>query len=1023
MAFVFVTDVTVRQVGARDDGRVLIHLHGCTPEAQHVLVTVQGFMPCFYSSAPLPLDARWLNRNDVVLDRVACDAAPMHFSGHGYQPSPHDWKRPKSQAFYCVRHACPRALTYLARRMREDGIAVFEDNVPLETQFWDRLRMQDRHFQSDGAAVQTVRASPSGWLHVPARSHSTRRYSNRDPEVVHEWTVRMQDVRHAPDRTDIPNFWVVSMDAETYSPVDYSLPGARMHFPQSTHYGNELTIWTMVFGRVNTDETLSVAVCLDASRTAAKPETVDVLEHATDPPHFNERVAHWLAAKDPLIELTYNGFKFDHSYLWDRERRLTDPELRQALERIPGMTEAAYLPETLAYHDHPRQRHNVFAGTLSRLADVPAELKHVELNSAAMGDNVFEIIRMPGVINIDVHMVVKTDYGLKSRLPNFKLDTVARHVLQDEKRPLSYADLNRFWRTGTPDQKATCLDYCVYDSLLPLRIFKKQKFFQSMIAMSRVTCTGLNDLATSGQQKKVLNQLIMFMHDFGYVYTYNPKHPHVAGSTEKYQGSEVLAPKRGYYLLRDGGYVVLYMDFTSLYPSIMTECNLCYSSQILDDDVRAWFEQHQPQALEKFDAGVFVNRDTHPGVLGRMLQFLLDQRKVVKTQMKKEKDPMVKAVLDAEQNALKISANSVYGATGATTARKICNKAIATSTTTEGRRRINLLVKWVEGTLTQQLNDWLRDNEPDCGFAIRKAERLYGDTDSIMILLSGVPDSPHGVKIANKLGEVVGRMARDVTPGDLKLEKVCTNWVMGDTKKRYIAANTDPVTGACTDVTIAGYEVVRNDRPLIVRSLFKQLCTMLATDCDVPAAVKFFRQALNRVADGDFSYEEGAIAKSVKRPCKYKNGIPAHIELVQRIRKRSGAGSEPQPGDRISYIYKYVQGSYTFNNGMRLKLTANLPDLLEETDHAAEHKLLFDTVQYVEQMKCMLPVLAVVTQKSQDHLLTWITAAKDRAYRHCVSRQTTNAAPGPMDRLLAALGKRPRTPSPAKSDTFEFIHL
>mgnify|MGYP002852427444 CR=1 FL=1 len=1009
---VFVTEVTVRAVGPRHERRLLVHLHGCTgapgvTDPTHVLVTVEGFMPRFYSDRPLALDASWLHKDDAMLGRVDCEVAPMKFRGHGYVPSPADHTRPQTQTFYAVSHACPKNLQYTAKRMRADGAHVYEDNVPLETQFWDRLRMHDRHFQSNGAAVKTVRASPSGWLQMPGPSHKPgRRHSNRDPDVVTEWTVRMKDVHNQPDRTDIPNFCVVSMDAETYSPVDYTRDGPRrMHFPQSDHYGNELTIWTMVFGRVNTDDTLCVAICLDAQKAATKPDTVDVLEHASDPLDFNARVAAWLARKDPLIELTYNGFKFDHQYLWNREAHLCDPQQHSKLETVPGLTDEAFLPETLAFHAGAAQRRdNVFGTTLSRLAAEPAELRHVELNSSAMGDNTFDIIRMPGVVNIDVHMAVKTDYGLKSRLPNFKLDTVAKRVLQDEKRPLSYADLNRYWRVGTPQQKATCLDYCVYDSLLPLRIFKKQKFFQSMIAMSRVTCTGLNDLATSGQQRKVLNQLVMFMHDFGFVYTYDPTHPHVAGSNEKYQGSTVIKPKRGYYLLKDGGHMVLYMDFTSLYPSIMTECNLCYSSQILDPKVQTWFETHHPQALEKFEGGVFVNRDTHPGVLGRMLQFLLDQRKVVKTQMKHEKDPATKAVLDAEQNALKISANSVYGATGATTARKICNKAIATSTTTEGRRRIMLLARWVESTLTDELNAWLKDNEPDCGFQIRKAERLYGDTDSIMILVSGVPATPHGVQVANRMGEAVGRMARRVSPGDLKLEKVCTNWVMGDTKKRYIAANTDPVTGECTDVTIAGYEVVRNDRPLIVRSIFKQLCTMLATECDVDSAVTFFRKELNRVADGEFTYEEGAIAKSVKRPCMYKGPIPAHIQLVQKIRERSGAGSEPQPGDRLSYVFRYVPGSGISKKGVDTWRT------MEETDYAESQQCVLDTIKYVEQMKCMLPVLSVVTGKSEKQLEGWIKAAKDRAYRYCAARQSRNSGGGPLDRLLSALGKRPRPP-------------
>ena len=53
------------------------------------------------------------------------------------------------------------------------------------------------------------------------------------------------------------------------------------------------------------------------------------------------------------------------------------------------------------------------------------------------------------------------------------------------------------------------------------------------------------------------------------------------------------------------------------------------------------------------------------GLLPEILESLLGARKKAKADLKKETDPFKKKVLDGRQLALKISANSVYGFTGA----------------------------------------------------------------------------------------------------------------------------------------------------------------------------------------------------------------------------------------------------------------------------------------------------------------------------------------------------------------------
>jgi hypothetical protein len=78
------------------------------------------------------------------------------------------------------------------------------------------------------------------------------------------------------------------------------------------------------------------------------------------------------------------------------------------------------------------------------------------------------------------------------------------------------------------------------------------------------------------------------------------------------------------------------------------------------------------------------------------------------------------AVLDGRQLALKVSANSVYGFTGATVGKLPC-LAISASVTAFGRVMIEKTKQVVESTYTIEN-----------GYS-HNAEVIYGDTDSVMV--------------------------------------------------------------------------------------------------------------------------------------------------------------------------------------------------------------------------------------------------------------------------------------------------
>jgi DNA polymerase delta subunit 1 len=117
---------------------------------------------------------------------------------------------------------------------------------------------------------------------------------------------------------------------------------------------------------------------------------------------------------------------------------------------------------------------------------------------------------------------------------------------------------------------------------------------------------------------------------------------------------------------------------------------------------------------------LFVKPSVRKGLLPTILEDLLSARKRAKNDLKKETDSFKRAVLDGRQLALKISANSVYGFTGALIG-KLPLLAISSSVTAYGREMIEATKTYVEDKYTIQ-NGYEHD-----------AKVVYGDTDSVMV--------------------------------------------------------------------------------------------------------------------------------------------------------------------------------------------------------------------------------------------------------------------------------------------------
>lgn len=186
----------------------------------------------------------------------------------------------------------------------------------------------------------------------------------------------------------------------------------------------------------------------------------------------------------------------------------------------------------------------------------------------------------------------------------------------------------------------------------------------------------------------------------------------------KYAGGLVFEPKRGLW-----DTYILVMDFNSLYPSIIQEYNIDFTT-VEREDCEGEEEEKIPDV---------PSRDVAQGVLPRIIATLVQRRRQVKGLMKDKSAGAAKLQQwDIKQQALKLTANSMYGCLGFAGSR-FSSRPLAALTTFKGREIL---------THTRELAESL------------SLDVVYGDTDSVFVN-SNVVSYPEAVKIANEFKKLV----------------------------------------------------------------------------------------------------------------------------------------------------------------------------------------------------------------------------------------------------------------------------
>jgi DNA polymerase alpha subunit A len=374
-----------------------------------------------------------------------------------------------------------------------------------------------------------------------------------------------------------------------------------------------------------------------------------------------------------------------------------------------------------------------------------------------------------------------------------------------------------------------------------------------------------------------------------------------------YAGGLVLEPKKGLY----DDYILL-LDFNSLYPSIIQEYNLCFTTidwaplsaddsaagsgnvsgsakkagrggggPIADDEE----EEEEVDVVLEEDSGVQaapLPDDSLPmGVLPRVIKSLVERRAQVKVMLKRERDPMQRQELDIRQKALKLTANSMYGCLGFGSSR-FCAKPIAALITAKGREALQRAVD-----VTQR----------ECGLEV-----IYGDTDSVMVSTNS-RDIKQVKELGNQVKREVNKLYRSL---ELDLDGIFKCMLLLKKKKYAALVVVEGADGTITyEKEMKGLDLVRRDWCDLSKDTGRFVLDRILSGEAREEVVNDIHQHLSELADamraGQVPIGKYIITKGISKPPQDypDHKRQPHLQVALAMQK---AGMPVNAGNHIPYI-------------------------------------------------------------------------------------------------------------------------
>jgi DNA polymerase I len=421
------------------------------------------------------------------------------------------------------------------------------------------------------------------------------------------------------------------------------------------------------------------------------------------------------------------------------------------------------------------------------------------------------------------------------------LNDISKLLFNETKEDVDPKKIDEEWANDSEK----VMSYCSKDAELALRILEKIAVMDKAMDVAAVAKLPLEDAFNSGAST-LIDSILIREADKNAVGV--PCTNRVA-KTSKIEGGYVHTLKSGLYSW------VCVLDFKSMYPSLIIENNICFTTM-------------NGAGTVKSPTGVrFLDSEQKKGILPKILEEFMTDREAAKKKLKEAKEPDEKRYYNGLQEAIKILMNSVYGVF-ASNFYRFTDQRIGASITAFARKNIKDIIKKLES---------------------ENYDVIYSDTDSIFL-----DTTAENLDEAIKFGET---LANRFSKGGrvLEFEGVFERFFTHGKKKRYVGNKVYPNQ----DLVIRGYETRRTDAfDLQSEALMKMFKLVLAGNNE--ELISYARNTITDVKSGEVPVEKLVISKTVKNENQYKD--PDKMANVLAARKLKELGYDFVPGMKVSYL-------------------------------------------------------------------------------------------------------------------------
>ncbi|XP_057778168.1 DNA polymerase zeta catalytic subunit isoform X2 [Salvia miltiorrhiza] len=477
------------------------------------------------------------------------------------------------------------------------------------------------------------------------------------------------------------------------------------------------------------------------------------------------------------------------------------------------------------------------------------------------------------------------------KLNMYTVEAVAETVLRRKIPYIPWKVLTRWFASGPGRARYRSIDYTSERAKLNLQILNQLDMINRTSELARVFGIDFFSVLSRGSQYRVESMFLRLAHTQNYL-AISPGTQQVASQPAMECIPLVMEPESRFY-----ADPVVVLDFQSLYPSMVIGYNLCFCTCLgkitppkthglgvssYSPDLKT-LRNLKHELLVAPNGVAYVPSKVRRGILPRLLEEILSTRIMVKQAMKKlDPSQLVRhRILNARQLALKLIANVTYGYTAAGFSGRMPCAELADSIVQCGRRTLETAISFVNSN-----DKW-------------KAKVIYGDTDSMFVLLKG-----RSVQEAFTIGREIASAITEMNPSPvtLKMEKVYHPCFLL-TKKRYVGYSYESPDQSKPIFDAKGIETVRRDTCAAVSKTMEQSLRIYFESQDIDKVKTYVLRQWTKILSGRVSIQDFVFAKEVRLGTYAERAYslpPAAIVATKSLRNDPRA--EPRYAERIPYV-------------------------------------------------------------------------------------------------------------------------